>query len=73
MRQLLKKDVNDDSIAHVYNPKIGIPTIVDGALNQNDIMRLQKLKQEMFPDSIYLQKKRMNRSNPSSLSPSKIA
>ena len=63
MRQLLKRDVNDDSIDHVYNPKIGIPSIVDGALNKNDIMRLQKLKQEIFPETINLQKKRMARSN----------
>ena len=73
MRQLLKRDVNDDSITHDYNPKIGVPSIVDGALNQNDIMRLQKLKQEIFPESIYLQKKRMARSNPPNLSPSKIS
>ena len=62
MRQLLKRDVNDESIAHGYNPKIGIPALVDGALTQNDIMRLQKLKQEIFPDSIHLQRMRLNKS-----------
>ena len=52
MRKILKKKVNDDSVKHDFNPKIGIPAIVDGALSQHDIMRLQKIKQDLLPESL---------------------
>ena len=61
MRNILKKKVNDDSVQHKFNPKVGIPAIVDGALNQNDIMRLQKIKQDLFPESLAKQRKQIEK------------
>ena len=54
--------MENDSVKHDFNPKVGIPAIVDGALDQNDVMRLQKIKQDLFPESLIRQQNHMLKS-----------
>ena len=44
LRRCLKEDDGDPS----FRPNLGLPGRVTGAINQEDVMKLQKIKQDIF-------------------------